>query len=242
MLGTIEELEKEIEQFQNNMAASGEMTKLLQKMLKQIQNQNTAFESESEALLTQLKLLPDTVKQANNSSNEEIRKNIAAELQKALDSFSKEQDRYIALLEQVKQQIQGQSEQAETCIKQIGESADRIVARTEAIPEQIKRDNQGMQQSLVADVDRALESRNAQFAEKQSRYIEAMQTANSKMESCQSELILKYQEFLRTLENTNLTYLHEENQQLKNELNKRTTILMVISALSVVIGIVGLFL
>ena len=43
MLGTIEELEKDIEQFQKKMAASGELQMLLRQVLEQIKQQNSEF-------------------------------------------------------------------------------------------------------------------------------------------------------------------------------------------------------
>lgn len=43
MLGSIEELEKDIELFQQNMAASGELQMLLKQMLEQIKQQNSEF-------------------------------------------------------------------------------------------------------------------------------------------------------------------------------------------------------
>ena len=43
MLGSIEELEKDIELFQQNMAASGELQMLLKQMLEQIKQQHSEF-------------------------------------------------------------------------------------------------------------------------------------------------------------------------------------------------------
>ena len=40
MLGSIQDLEKEIEQFQNNVMASGELVTLLKQMLEEMKSQN----------------------------------------------------------------------------------------------------------------------------------------------------------------------------------------------------------
>ena len=43
-------------------------------------------------------------------------------------------------------------------------------------------------------------------------------------------------------EKPQISNLYEQNVQLKNNLNQRTTILMVISAIAVIIGLVGIIL
>ena len=57
MLGSIEELEKDIELFQQNMAASGELQMLLKQMLEQIKQQNSEFGTQSSALISRMMLL-----------------------------------------------------------------------------------------------------------------------------------------------------------------------------------------
>ena len=64
----------------------------------------------------------------------------------------------------------------------------------------------------------------------------------NEIKSCESQLTVKYSEFIDTLQKTNISNLYDQNKQLKDELNKRTTILMVISAISIIVGIVGIFL
>ena len=165
MLGSIEELEKEIEQFQNNMMASGEMVTSLKQMLEQIKNQNESFEQKSSALISRIDALPTAIDNANSASNSRIKADVSNELGQAVQSFTNEQNRYL----------------------------------------------QGLEQTYKA------------------------------IKSAEGKLEVSYEGFLSTLEKTNIANLYEQNQQLKEALNKRTTILMVISAVSIVIGIVGLF-
>ena len=44
MLNTIEDLEKEIDEFQNNMSASGEMVQALKQIVDQMKQQNSGFD------------------------------------------------------------------------------------------------------------------------------------------------------------------------------------------------------
>ena len=183
MLGTIEELEKEIEEFQNNMAASGELTLLLRQTIDLIKAQNSSFETESGALLSKLDALPGTIEQENASSNETIRKNVDDAMQRTVDAFSQEQNRYVSTLEKVENQISAEQKQ----------------------------------------------------------YVETLKAVDAKLDKCQGELVSKYEEFLKTLEDTNLANLRAETQMLRSDLNKKTTVLTVISVISVLIGIAGFF-
>ena len=164
MLGSIEELEKDIEQFQQNMAASGEMQMLLKQMLEQIKQQNVEFGNQSTALISRVDNIPSTIENANISSNNRVKNDVVAEIDRAIQSFASEQGKYISILQQTQNEIK----------------------------------------------------------------------------SCEDELTEKYTEFNNQLQKTNISDIYDQNIQLRNELNKRTTILMVISAISIVVGIIGI--
>ena len=69
-----------------------------------------------------------------------------------------------------------------------------------------------------------------------------MNETDGAIKECEGKLSAKYNEFIDTLDKMNLSNLYEQNVQLKNELNKRTTILMVISGVSLLLGVIGLIL
>mgnify|MGYP000007776598 FL=1 len=100
MLGTIEELEKDIEQFQKNMAASGELQMLLRQVLEQIKQQNSEFSVQSSALISRVDNIPSTIENANMSSNNRLKSDVTVEIDRALQSFSSEQNQYLQGLEQ----------------------------------------------------------------------------------------------------------------------------------------------
>ena len=60
--------------------------------------------------------------------------------------------------------------------------------------------------------------------------------------SCESELKNKYQEYLDTLEKTNVSAIYDISQQLKKQFSVKMTILTVVAVISVIVGIVGWFL
>lgn len=316
MLGSIEELEKDIELFQQNMAASGELQMLLKQMLEEIKRQNTEFGTQSSALISRIDNLPSVIENANISSNNRVKNDVVAEIDRALQSFANEQSRYLQGLEQTKQQVQSYIEQSQSQEKTFSDKTSAIVTKVEGIPATIEAENaksnaqikadveaelqralqkfadeqskyfqaiesmkqqiqsfadqaskqeksfvDGVDSALVkfdetakriaddnakandalkVDVDKLLAERNAAFTEEQAKYISSLQQTQNEIKSCESQLTAKYSEFIDTLQKMNISNLYAQNIQLKNELNKRTTILMVISVISIIVGIVGI--
>jgi hypothetical protein len=242
MLGTIEELEKDIELFQQNMAASGELQALLRQMLEQIKKGNMEFEEQSSALITRVDNLPTLIENANISSNNRVKNDVATEIDKALQSFANEQGKYLQVLEQSKKQIQIFMEQSNVQEKAFADGTTSALAKFDESVKRINDDNIKSKDALRADIDKLLENRNKAFVEEQSKYISSLQQTQNEIKSCESLLNVKYSEFVDTLQKMNISNLYDQNIQLKNELNKRTTILMVISIISIIVGLVGMFL
>lgn len=61
MLGTIEELEKSIEEFQNNIAASGELCRLLEDYVQQAKRQEDSFNNQARNLLQKVEETPTII-------------------------------------------------------------------------------------------------------------------------------------------------------------------------------------
>ena len=241
MLGSIEELEKDIELFQQNMAASGELQMLLKQMLEQIKQQNSEFGTQSSALISRVDNLPSTIESANISSNNRVKNDVAAEIDRAFQSFASEQSKYLQALEDIKQKIQIYADQAGNQEKAFSDGVTAVLAKFDETIKRIIDENVKANDALNADIDKLLAERNAAFAEEQSKYISSLQQTQNEIKNCESQLSVKYSEFIDTLQKMNVSDLYNQNVQLQKELNKRTTILMVISAISIVVGIIGIF-
>ena len=82
MTGTIEELEREIDLFKQNIVSSNEMVDLLQNILNQIKAQNQLFDSQSNELMSKMEGIPEILEKANTDSNNIIQKDISKEIKK----------------------------------------------------------------------------------------------------------------------------------------------------------------
>ena len=306
MLNTIEDLEKEIDEFQSNMSASGEMVQALKQIVDQVKQQNSEFDMQSKALLARLDNLPASIENTELANNERIRTDVASEFTKAIKQFTELQNGYVTALQEMKQNVSGYAVEAREQKEKLEELPteivkiendnnkviiDKISAELEDVVtkftdvnnaykmvlEEIKNEMQGYVNSaksqegilikaasemadkiddsiqkikiqnenannlLKSDVDNIIIARNKELTDAQDRYLKEMQYTNEMMKSCEAKLESKYSEFLDTLEKMNISNLYEQNMKLKSELSKRTTLLMVLVAISIVIGVIGLF-
>lgn len=306
MLNTIEDLEKEIDEFQNNMSASGEMVQALKQMVDQLKQQNSEFDMQSKALLARMDNLPSSIENTELANNERIRNDVASEFTKAIKKFTELQNGYVTALQEMKQNISDYAVEARAQKEKLEELPteivkiendnnkviiDKISAELEDVVtkftdvnnaykmvlEEVKNEMQGYVNSaksqegilikaaseladkiddsiqkievqnenannvLKSDVDNIIVARNKELTDAQDRYLKEMQHTNDMMKSCEAKLESKYSEFLDTLEKMNISNLYEQNTQLKSELSKRTTLLMVLVAISIVIGVIGFF-
>lgn len=192
-------------------------------------------------MISRVDNLPSTIESANISSNNRVKNDVAAEIDRALQSFASEQSKYLQALEDIKQKIQIYADQAGNQEKAFSDGVTAVLAKFDETIKRIIDENVKANDALNADIDKLLAERNAAFAEEQSKYISSLQQTQNEIKNCESQLSVKYSEFIDTLQKMNVSDLYNQNVQLQKELNKRTTILMVISAISIVVGIIGIF-
>lgn len=241
MLGAIEELEKDIELFQKNVAASGELVQLLKQLIERIRQQNNELDEKTQMLLSRVDEMPSVIERANSSSNTQIRGDVASELEKAIQKLSLEQAKYIQGLEETKQQINNNIEHIEAQEKSSIDRVSALMMKVDGIPASVEAENIKSNTVVKNDVAMVVNAAVLDFGKEQEKYVSALKQTQEHIEKCEIQLKEKYTEFVECLERMNISNLYEQNLQLKNALDKRTLILMIISGLSLVIGIVGLF-
>ena len=242
MLETIEELEREIDLFKQNIVSSNEMVDLLQNILNQIKAQNQLFDSQSNELMSKMEGIPEILEKANTDSNNIIQKDISKEIKKAVDSFSARQKIYIDTLEQVESQIKQFIEQSGIQVKSFKSDAESLTERVEKIPAKIEERNDANSKKINSDIHAEFADVLEKFKSQQDKYIESIHETTESINSCESELKNKYQEYLDTLEKTNVSAIYDISQQLKKQFSVKMTILTVVAVISVIVGIVGWFL
>lgn len=241
MLGTIEELEKDIEQFQSNVAASGEVVVLLKQMVEQVRKQNEDFETKSQTLISHVEGLPIAIENANNTSNTRVKNDVAYEIDRMVQSFSTEQSKYLENLELTRSQIQKYISQVERQEETIKEKFETVVKKFDEVLSELVAANKKNTTELLDTFSKVVKERNDEFEKKQQRYIDVAEKTQANIADCEKKLDEKYNEFIDILNKTNISNIYDQNVELKKELNKRTTILMVISGISILVGVLGFF-
>ena len=263
MLETIEELEKEIEEFQNNVAASGEMILALKQMTEQIKSQSSEFDVQSKALISRMDNIPSSVEKIVTANNESIKSDVSVELEKSIKQFAYEQSKYITTLQDTQKIVDEYTitakEQGKLLTENTVNMAEKISSDIKHLLENITEKNEELQNHIQATVSSELERNVQQLSEEQMKYLQSLQETKDAIQECMAAIKLhenkiqesisqcenklenKYNEFLQVLDKLNISNLYEQNKQIKDEVTKKTTILMVITAVSIVVGIVGLF-
>lgn len=222
MVGTIEDLEKEIDQFQKNMMASGEVVKLLNQMVEGVKQQNDSFNTQAQSLLLKIENLPSVIERENETSNQKIKNDVSTEIGKTVQDFRTEQTRYLDSVDKFNTQVQS------------------MLIKVENLPNTIERENEASNQKIKNDVSSELGKIIQDFKTEQARYLESAEKSQRAIEDAERKLDKSYRDFIDNIERMNISNLYDEYTQLKKTVNVRTTILMVISLVSVVVGIVGL--
>ncbi len=214
----------------------------LQSYIEQFRSQEKTFGEKTVTIVAKVDGIPSAVEAENLKSNALIKADIEVMLQRTLQKFVDEQSKYLHAIKNMEQQIQKLMNQSDAQGKAFADGVASAIAKFDESAREIVDDNSLANTALKAEIDKLLVERNATFAEEQNKYLASLQQTQSEIKNCESQLTVKYAEFIDTLHKMNISNLYDQNVQLKNELNKRTTILVIISAISVIVGIVGIIL
>jgi hypothetical protein len=214
----------------------------LQESLNHIKDIETSFISKSNKLLSEIEMVPSKILEDNTGANNALKDYIAMELSNALQKWEQVQNNYIKEISVVKQQLNETSNQIITQENSFVSKLDEILAIIENVPSRILDDNTRTNTVIKCEIDQILAERNRQFTEEQVRYISMVQSVQNEIKNCEVKLETKYNEFISKLEQMNISNLYEQNKQLKDELNKKITILTVIAIVSVIVGIIAVIL
>ena len=197
MVGTIEDLEKEIDQFQKNMMASGEVVKLLNQMVEGVKQQNDSFNTQAQSLLLKIENLPSVIERENETSNQKIKNDVSTEIGKTVQDFRTEQTRYLDSVDKFNTQVQS------------------MLIKVENLPNTIERENEASNQKIKNNVSSELGKIIQDFKTEQARYLESAEKSQRAIEDAERKLDKSYRDFIDNIERMNISNLYDEYTQLK---------------------------
>ncbi|MCA1318380.1 hypothetical protein LC085_00535 [Bacillus tianshenii] len=223
MLDSIEQLEKEIETFHQNVAASNNLYKLISTLIEQIKKQEEEFSHSSTDLLDKISASTITIQENNNHSINELISRIHSQT----SEFSVESNRIIEQLKEVPATTEHKNEVLRNHVSSSVRELERLI---NSIPDQVKSAN-------ILVMRNELEK----FKAEQDRYIYELGKVERTVTTYKTELEMKHSAFLSKIESTNIEQIHKLAQETKDSMNKRFTLLFAGLSVTIVLLIVSFF-
>lgn len=256
MLTTIQELEKEIEQFHKNIKDSNELINILTSVTELTKTQTESFETRTKAIIDEMSGLPPEMRNLFQSKAEEFIKEIRKENQSYQTAVSNLMDGYADKIAKAEVSVSNIPNALEEIIKkdraaniedlkkiQEEYSADlskanevfskhlqSAVEGVQSLPEQIKEISAQQYDAFLKELGKLIDARLAQLSETESRVLDLSQQLES-----------KYNAFVAKLEATNMDQLYKYCQDMNKSINTKLGIILGGVAVAVIISIVSLF-
>lgn len=145
---SINELEKEIENFRKNMAVSGEICSKLSNISDLIKNQTVSLNETSNDVISKFSKIPESIKKINEPI-----------VSKAIANIANENGKYIEYLEKYKNKIDELENKVELNKKNIDKSIDDTVEKMKSIPKIISRDCQMSNAELTVIIEEMIQEK-----------------------------------------------------------------------------------
>ncbi|MFS0876441.1 hypothetical protein [Solibacillus isronensis] len=223
MLESIEQLEKEIDIFHQNIAASNELYMLISTLIEQIKTQNEEFSHSSTDLLERISTSTIKIKEHNKQSIDELISTIHSQT----SDFSVQSN---SIIEQLKEVPATNEQQNKVFRDHVTSSVLEFERLMNSIPNQVKSAN-----SIV------MEEELAKFKAEHDRYLSELGKVEETVSAYKSELEMKHSAFLNKLESTNIDQIYKLAQETKDSMNKRFTILFLGLSVTIVLILVSFF-
>ena len=249
MLTTIQELEREIDQFHKNIKDSNELMKILMSLASLTKTQTESFEVRTKALQDDLAKLSPELSDLFQKKVEGFIQEVHSEHQsyqtavtKLMDGYAEKFSRAESALEGVPSALEAQmqKDRAENVdgLKQIQEQYAADLAKTneafskqlQAVPGQIKDNSDQQYNAFLKELEKMMDARLTQLSETEKRVVDLSQ-----------QLELKYNAFVTKLESTNMDQLYKYCQDMNKAINTKLSIALGGVAVAAIVSIISLF-
>lgn len=249
MLTTIQELEREIDQFHKNIKDSNELMKILMSLESLTKTRTESFEVRTKVLQDDLAKLPPELSDLFQKKVEGFIQEVHSEHQsyqtavtKLMDGYAERFSRAESALEGVPSALEAQmqKDRAENVagLKQIQEQYAADLAKTneafskqlQAVPGQIKDNSDQQYNAFLKELEKMMDARLTLLSETEKRVVDLSQ-----------QLELKYNAFVTKLESTNMDQLYKYCQDMNKAINTKLSIALGGVAVAVIVSIISLF-
>lgn len=256
MLTTIQELEREIEQFHKNIKDSNELMKILMSVASLTKTQTESFEVRTKALQDELAKLPpelcdlfqkkiERFVRAVHDEHQSYQTAVAKLMDGYADKFEKAESSLARVPSALETQLQKDRVENVAGLKQIQEQYAADLAKTneafvkqlqaviegiQAVPGQIKDNSEQQYSAFLKEFEKMMDARLAQLSDTEKRVVDMSQ-----------QLEAKYDAFVAKLEATNMDQLYKYCQDMNKSINAKLGLALGGVAVAVIVSIISLF-
>ena len=256
MLTTIQELEKEIDQFHKNIKDSNELMRLLAAIASLTKTQTESFDVRTRALQDELAKLPpeltnlfqqkiESFVQTVHNEHQTYQTAVSKLMEGYADKFAKAETALLGVPSTLQEQLQQDRSENVAGLKQIQEqyAADlvktneafakqlqAVVDAIQAVPGQISDNSAQQYNAFLKELEKMMDARLAQLSATEKR-----------VEELSQQLEAKYNAFVGKLESTNMDQLYKYCQDMNNSINTKLGIALGGVAIAVIVSIISLF-
>ena len=211
MFDNVKQLENEIKDFEQNILASKELVQNVKSVAEAVKLQTESLNSESGKIMRELQAVPANLR----SVNEEFVDQLQRETQKVNDDFSRQIQAYFSYLESSTAEVKKYHETLTT-------KYNLLLAET--------------QKEMDAAIVKASES----FKTESEKYTAELIASVEALKKYEATLNSKYDSLLKKSEQLQIKVTNDISE-IKNAVNGKMTILMVLVIVSIVLSAVGIF-
>ena len=238
MFQNIEELEKQVKEFQKNILASSEFIKGIQNLTNMVESQQTQFDKDSKDMLGAIDAYTKYVKEQTDL----LIKSITEQTSKEADDFAKSNEELIAKVKASSEELtKFVADQTSAKAKEVTDSNTDLIKGFESRFVEYEKSLGLLFDRVKADNMKVSEETVAAFKTINSDYAKNLNEVTTLLKEVSTQIELKYDHFIKRLENTNIGGLFAEVQDMKKEINKKFTLLFAGIGVAIVLTIVSFF-
>ncbi|WP_294411280.1 hypothetical protein [uncultured Ruminococcus sp.] len=215
MFDDINQIEKEIEEFRNNILASSNLVKGISDLLEVVKNQSNSFSSSSNQLIEKLDNCIKQFKDDHDASLQTLSSNNSIEIEKLHKNLVSDMNNWVSDLDKIKDTI-----------------VQCEAATIQKNDEQIKK--------YVSETDNIIEKTKSLLLSHQDLYFEKLRLTEETIKEYQKTTQNQYNGFIERLGTTNVDQIINEVHDLKKDIQTKFAFLMAGVGAAIVLSIISI--
>lgn len=238
MFQNIEELEKQVKEFQKNILASSEFIKGVQNLTSMVESQQTQFDKDSKDMLSAIETYTKYVKEQTDL----LIKSLTEQTSKEADDFAKSNNELIAKVKASSEELtKFVTEQVTLKAKEVTDANADLIKGFESRFVEYEKSLGLLFDRVKADNVKISEDAVDAFRTINQEYGKKLDDESALLKDLISKLEVKYNDFIQKLENTNVDRLFVELQEMKKSINSKFILLFAGISVAIILTIVSFF-